>query len=341
MSMKDLLSQDEIDALLNGVSSNTIETVDHSLHDHDVENFSSYDFAHQERVFRGRIPSLDIVNERFARGFRNNLFKMLRRGIEVNVSSVQMLKYSEYVYSLVIPTSLTVVKLHPLRGTGLLVLDPKLVFTVVDNYFGGDGRLQAKFEGRDFAPTELRMIQRMMDMIFVDLQEAWRPVVEVELEYVNTEVNPQFANIVRPNDIVVVTSFSVEIEGIGGEFHIALPYSLLEPIRDRLDTVINTESSNLDMRWSNALRDELEHSLLNVTCELARKELSLRDIVDLQQGDVIPIDLSGLATLCAEGVALFKGKLEKTKGNNAVRIVAPANMPSRKLRSITEEVIDE
>jgi len=341
MSMKDLLSQDEIDALLNGVSSHSIETVDHSYHHHDVEDYAPYDFANQERVFRGRIPSLEIVNERFARGFRNNLFKMLRRGIEVTVSNVQMLKYSEYVYSLVIPTSLTVVKLHPLRGNGLLVLDPKLVFTVVDNYFGGDGRLQAKFEGRDFAPTELRLIKRMIDMIFVDLQEAWKPVVEVEREFVNTEVNPQFANIVRPNDIVVITTFSVEIEGVGGEFHIALPYTMLEPIRDRLDTVLSVESNTLDTRWSNALRDELEHSMLNVACVLAKKELSLREIVDLQPGDVIPIDLSGLATLCAEGVPVFKGVLEKTSGNNAVRIEMPANLPYRKLRSITEEVIDE
>jgi len=341
MSMKDLLSQDEIDALLNGVSSNTIETVDHNFHDHDTDNYASYDFAHQERVFRGRIPSLEIVNERFARGFRNNLFKMLRRGIEVTVSSVQMLKYSEYVYSLVIPTSLTVVKFHPLRGNGLLVLDPKLVFTVVDNYFGGDGRLQAKFEGRDFAPTELRMIQRMVNMIFVDLQEAWRPVVEVELEFINTEVNPQFANIVRPNDIVVVTTFAVEIEGVGGEIHIALPYNMLEPIKDRLDTVLNVESNTLDRRWSNALRDELEHSLLNVACVLAKKNLSVKEIVDLQPGDVIPIDLSGLATLCAEGVPVYKGKLEKIRGNNAIRILEPANLPYRKLRSITEEAIDE
>ncbi|MEJ2143470.1 MAG: flagellar motor switch protein FliM, partial [Gammaproteobacteria bacterium] len=241
MPMKDLLSQDEIDALLHGVSSREIETDDHSIGDE--SDAALYDFANQDRVIRGRMPSLDMVNERFAREFRNSLFKMVRRGIEVTVSSVQMLKYSEYVYSLVIPTSLHIVKMHPLRGNGLLVLDPKLVFTVVDNYFGGDGKLQPKIEGRDFAPTELRLIQRMIDMVFVDLQQAWKPVLEVSLENVDVEVNPQFANIVGPNDVVVVTTFNVEIEGIGGEFHIALPYTMLEPMRDRLDTVLHAESS--------------------------------------------------------------------------------------------------
>ena len=339
MPMKDLLSQDEIDALLHGVSSHEIETESHAIGD-DGE-ITPYDFANQERVIRGRMPSLDMVNERFARGFRHSLFKMVRRGTEVTVSSVQMLKYSEYVYSLVIPTSLNVVKIRPLRGNGLLVLDPKLVFTVVDNYFGGDGRIQPKIEGRDFAPTELRLIQRMVDMVFVDLQQAWKPVMEIALEHVSAEVNPQFANIVSPNDVVVVTTFTVEIEGIGGEFHLALPYTMLEPIRDRLDTVLHAESSTSDARWSNALRDEVEHTHINLSCVLAKKAISLRKILELQAGDVIPIDLSGPATICAEGVPVLKGNLGVHNGNKAVKLTTHVGYPSRKLRNFGEEVVDE
>jgi len=339
MSIEDLLSQDEIDALLHGVSTDEIETHDHAIvDDGDVAH---YDFANQERVIRGRMPSLEMVNERYARNFRNSLFKLLRRGIEVTVAGVQMLKYSEYVYSLVVPTSLNVVKIHPLRGNVLLVIDPKLVFTVVDNFFGGDGRLQAKIEGRDFAPTELRLIQRMMEMAFVDMKEAWKPVMEVELEYVNAEVNPQFANIVGPNDVVVVTNFMVEIEGIGGEFQVAIPFASLEPIRDRLDTVLHNDSGSSDARWSNALRDEIELSTVDLSCRLAQKQLTLRDVLEFKPGDVIPMDLSSPAIVCAEGIPVLRGKLGTHNGNSTVRISGQVRFPSRKLRGLSKEVIDE
>ncbi|MCI0508067.1 MAG: flagellar motor switch protein FliM [Gammaproteobacteria bacterium] len=339
MSIEDLLSQDEIDALLHGVATDEIETHDHALADEGEA--ALYDFANQERVIRGRMPSLEMVNERYARNFRNSLFKLLRRGIEVTVAGVQMLKYSEYVYSLVVPTSLNVVKIHPLRGNVLLVIDPKLVFTVVDNFFGGDGRLQAKIEGRDFAPTELRLIQRMMEVAFDDMTQAWKPVMEVELEYISAEVNPQFANIVGPNDVVVVTNFQVEIEGVGGEFHVAIPCTSLEPVRDRLDTVLLNDSGDSDERWTNALRDEIEMSTVNLSCRLAHRQLSLRDILELKPGDVIPVDLSQPATICAEGIPVLRGRLGATKGNNSVTVTGQVRFPPRELRSINKEVIDE
>ena len=339
MSMKDLLSQDEIDALLHGVSNDEIETEDPSVINN--SDMAIYDFANQERVIRGRIPSLEMVNERFARAFRNSLFKMLRRGTEVATTGTQMLKYSEYAYSLVVPTSLNVVKLHPLRGNCLLVVDPKLVFMLVDNYFGGNGMFQPVIEGRDFAPTELRLIQKLMDVVFVDLQQAWKPVMEVDLEYINSEVNPQFANIVSQNDVVVVTTFMVEIEGVGGEFHIALPYTMLEPIKDRLDTVLHKESKTTDKKWSNALRDEVEHTKVNLSCVLTNKEISLKQIMALKAGDVIPVDLSEPATIMAEGIPALKGHYAYSKGYNAIRITKPVNYQSRELRGLSDEAIDE
>lgn len=339
MSMKDLLSQDEIDALLHGVSTDEIETEDPSVTNNN--DMALYDFANQERVIRGRIPSLEMVNERFARAFRTSLIKMLRRSTEVSTSGIQMLKYSEYAYSLVVPTSLNVVKMHPLRGNCLLVVDPKLVFMLVDNYFGGNGQFQPVIEGRDFAPTELRLIQKLIDMVFVDLSQAWKPVMEVDLEYVSAEVNPQFANIVSQNDVVVVTTFLVEIEGVGGEFHIALPYTMLEPIRDRLDTVLHKESKTTDKKWSYALRDEIEHTKVNLSCVLANKEISLKEILELKAGDVIPVDLSGPATVLAEGVPALKGNYAYSKGHNAVKITKPMNYSSRELRGISDEAIDE
>ena len=339
MSIKDLLSQDEIDALLHGVSTDEIETEDHSIvNDGDV---TLYDFANQERVIRGRIPSLDMVNERFARSFRNSLFKMLRRSVEVSGTGMQMLKYSEYAYSLVVPTSLNVVKMHPLKGNCLLVVDPKLVFMVVDSYFGGNGQFQPLLEGRDFAPTELRLIQKIMGMVFADLQQAWKPVMEIDLEYVNSEVNPQFANIVNQNDVVVVTTFLVEIDGAGGEFHIAMPYTMLEPVKDRLDTILHKESKTTDKKWSNALRDEIEHTPVNLTCELTNREISLKEVLELKAGDVIPVDLSEPAVVLAEGIPALKGQYSYSKGCNAVKITSAINYSANKLRGLSEGAIDE
>lgn len=339
MSIKDLLSQDEIDALLHGVSADEIETEDHSI----VNNgdVSLYDFANQERVIRGRIPSLDMVNERFARSFRNSLFRMLRRGTEVSTAGVQMLKYSEYAYSLVIPTSLNVVKMHPLKGNCLLVVDPKLVFMLVDSYFGGNGLSQPMLEGRDFAPTELRLIQKLMQMVFTDLHQAWKPVMDIDLEYINSEVNPQFANIVNQNDVVVVTTFLIEIEGTGGEFHIAMPYSMLEPVKDRLDTILHKESKTTDKKWSNALRDEIEHTPVNLTCELTNQEISLKEVLELKAGDVIPVDLSEPATILAEGIPALRGQFSHSKGYNAVKISHAISYTANKLRGLSEGVIDE
>ncbi len=196
MSVNDLLSQDEIDALLHGVGSGDVDTdADAGLPGGEAQH---YDFTSQDRIVRGRMPTLEMINERFARHFRISLFNMLRRSAEISVGGVQMLKFAEYVHSLFVPTSLNLVKVKPLRGTALFVVDPKLVFLVVDNFFGGDGRFHTKIEGREFTPTEVRVIQMVLQLAFRDLREAWSPVMQVEFDYINSEVNPQFANIVSP-----------------------------------------------------------------------------------------------------------------------------------------------
>ena len=339
MSVEDLLSQDEIDALLFGVSNNDIDTEDSSIIDE--SEATPYDFAHQDRVIRGRLPTLDSINDRFARHLRENIFNLLRRNVSVTATGVQMLKYSEYAYSLVVPTSISVVRMSPLTGNALLVMDPKIVFRVVDNYFGGGGRFQPKIEGRDFAPTELRIIALVMEKVFGDLAQAWKPVLNVSVEMIHSEVNPQFANIVNPTEVVVVSSYQVEIEWQGGEFHITMPYSMLEPIRNRLDSNFQGESGEFDARWSSALRDEIEQSSVTLSCRVAQTELSLRKIMELKAGDEIPIEFLDLATICAEGVPVIRGRFGAFKGSNAVRVVEAVRFPSRELRQLPGEALNE
>jgi flagellar motor switch protein FliM len=335
MSVNDLLSQDEIDALLHGVSSDEIDTDDGSLTGDGEAR--SYDFSSQDRIVRGRMPTLEMINERYARLFRISLFNLLRRSAEIAVGGVQMLKFSEYVHSLFVPTSLNLARIHPLRGTALFVLDPKLVFTIVDNYFGGDGRYHTKIEGREFTPTEQRVIQMILKNVFVDLKEAWAPIMNIDFEFMNSEVNPQFANIVSPTEVVVVTIFHVELEGGGGDFHITMPYSMLEPIREVLDAGVQSDVDDTDERWINALRSEIEMATVTLKGRLLETEFTLRDMLHLKPGDIIPVEMPELATVCAENVPVLRGAFGLSHGKNAIKVLEQVKYPSRELRDIGEE----
>ena len=334
MSVNDLLSQDEIDALLHGVSSDEIDTDDNDMPEGEAR---SYDFSSQDRIVRGRMPTLEMINERYARLFRISLFNLLRRSAEIAVGGVQMLKFSEYVHSLFVPTSLNLTRIHPLRGTALFVLDPKLVFTIVDNYFGGDGRFHTKIEGREFTPTEQRVIQMILKNVFIDLKEAWAPIMNIDFEFSNSEVNPQFANIVSPTEVVVVTIFHVELEGGGGDFHITMPYSMLEPIREVLDAGVQSDVDETDERWINALRDEIEMATVTLTGRLLEAEFTLRDMLNLKAGDIIPIQMPQQATICAESVPVLRGVFGVSRGKNAIKVMEQVQYPRRQLRDLGEK----
>jgi flagellar motor switch protein FliM len=317
--VNDLLSQDEIDALLHGVSGGDVET-DTSEEVPEGE-IRGYDFASQDRIVRGRMPTLEMLNERFARYFRISLFNMLRRAGEISVSGVQMLKFAEYVHSLFVPTSLNLVRVHPLRGTALFVLEPKLVFALVDNFFGGGGRFHTKIEGREFTPTELRVIQMVLDIAFKDLMQAWKPVMDIEFDYQGSEVNPHFANIVSPTEVVVVNTFRVELEGGGGDLHVTMPYSMVEPIRELLDAGVQSDRSDRDERWTRAIREEMKEARIELKSMLVEATLSLRELNDLRAGDVIPIDLPDLVTLEAENTPVFRGKFGVHNSSRSIKIL--------------------
>jgi flagellar motor switch protein FliM len=273
------------------------------------------------------MPTLEMINERFSRHFRISLFNMLRRSAEISVGGVEMMKFAEYVHTLYVPTSLNMIKIRPLRGTALLVLDPKLVFIVVDNFFGGDGRYHAKIEGREFTPTEQRVIQMLLNLAFKDLREAWAPVMDVDFEYINSEVNPQFANIVSPTEVVVASKFHIELEGGGGDLHVTMPYSMLEPIREMLDAGVQSDRTDTDERWMVALREEIRTAEVELESRLTETELSLRDIMNMKPGDIIPIDMPELVTLRAEGIPIFRGTLGVANDNMAIKVVKQVERP--------------
>lgn len=315
MSGNDILNQDEIDALIHGVDSGAVAIEPAS----DPTEARDYDFATQVRIVRGRMPTLEMINERFARLFRTSLFNLLRRTPEISVGPVQMSKFSEYVHSLHVPTSLNLVRVAPLRGTALVVLDPKFVFASVDNFFGGNGRF-AKIEGREFTATENRIIQMLLKQVFTDLQEAWSSVARLKFEYINSEINPHFANIVSPTEIVVITTFHVELDGGGGDIHVTMPYSMIEPMRELLDAGVASDRVEHDERWLIALKEELEDAEVELYMILGRGEIPLSKLVELKAGDIIPMDFTGRATVIAEDVPVFRGSYGVSHGMHAVKI---------------------
>ena len=315
MSGNDVLSQDEIDALLHGVDSGAVKTEDVIA----PGEVRQYDFTNQVRIVRGRMPTLEMINERFARLFRTSLFNMLRRTPEVAVAPIKMQKFSEYVHSLHVPTNLNLVKILPLRGTGLIVLDPKFVFAVVDNFFGGNGRF-AKIEGREFTATETRVIHMLLKHIFAGLKEAWSHVARLDIEYINSEINPHFANIVSPTEIVVITSFHVELDGGGGDVHITMPYAMIEPMRELLDAGVASDRVEHDERWAMALKEEIEDAEVELSTLIGRGKITMQQLMDLEAGDIIPCDFNGRATVMAEEVPIFRGTFGVSHGQQAVQI---------------------
>ncbi|GLP94967.1 flagellar motor switch protein FliM [Paraferrimonas sedimenticola] len=320
--MTDLLSQEEIDALLHGVDDVVEEAPEEELGD-----AVRFDFSAQDRIVRGRMPTLEIVNERFARHMRISLFNMMRRAADVSINGVQMLKFSEYTHTLFVPTSLNMVRFNPLKGTALITMEARLVFIMVDNFFGGDGRFHAKIEGREFTPTERRIIQLMLKVIFEDYHQAWAPVMDLDMEYMDSEVNPAMANIVSPTEVVVVSSFHIELDGGGGDFHIAMPYSMIEPIRELLDAGVQSDKQDIDMRWSKALKDEIMDVRVGLQTQLLEHEMSLRDIVNLEAGDIIPVDMPEHLLVKVEDLPTYRGKVGRSGDNVAVKITEQIPRP--------------
>ncbi|WP_415902766.1 flagellar motor switch protein FliM [Neptuniibacter sp. QD29_5] len=324
MSVKDLLSQDEIDALLHGVDDGDVETSDEA----EVEEgeVRGYDLASHERIVRGRMPTLEMVNERFARYTRISLFNLLRRAADVTVGGVQVMKYGDYIHTLYVPTSMNLIRVNPLRGTALFIMDAKLVFKLVDNFFGGDGR-HAKIEGREFTPTETRLIHKALEQFFLDLEEAWAPVKELTFEHLGHEMNPAMANVINPTEVVVVSSFQVDLEGGSGEFHVAMPYSMLEPIRDVLVSGFQNSEDEKDERWQIALQRDILMAGLPLEMTLAQQDMTLRDVLELEVGDVIPIELPETFELKANKVPVYNCTMGVSRGNLAVKIVDQIQRP--------------
>ncbi len=308
----EVLSEDEVDALLN--DENTVQ-------DDDSEP-RVIDFTSQERVVRGQFPVLERIHERFAQKYIASIYNLMSKEIEIKIEDLKILKFSEYMSSLKTPSSINIIRILPLRGKALVVFDPELVYTLVENYFGGDGRFKMNLEEREFTISEQRIVDSVMELMFKDLQEAWSPIMKLDFETVAHEMNPQMVNVNAPTDILLISTFVAQFsETQKGTFALALPYSMLEPVREQLNISAAHSDDDIDPNWISALETQVMSVPLMLSSTLAQTTMTLREMSNIKVGDVIPLEIPETVTLYIEELPRFTAKYGISNDKCALTII--------------------
>lgn len=334
--MTQVLSQDEVDALLSAVQDDGDSPSsggsgdfggEFETEDEQSENIQPYDLTNQDRVIRGRMPILEIIYERFIRQFRVSLSNSLRKISTISMISTDLLKFGEFVNTLPIPSCMAIMRFNELRGPALIVFESKLAYAIIDSYFGGTDRPYTKFEGKEFTSIELSFMKRVMDMAIADLEEAWAPVHRIDAQYVRTEINPQFVGVVPPSDVIITTTFEVEFESVSGTIMVVIPYSTIEPIKQKLSSSFQTENDVVDTLWTRSMHEHVQTAEAAAIVKLGNTSMTIGDLVSLQVGDIIPLhqEVSGELDLEIEGATKMKCLIGTYKGNRAVQITRRIN----------------
>lgn len=317
--MSDILSQDEVDALLKGVESGDIETEPPA---EDISGIRSYDFASQERVVRGRMPGLEIVNEMFANSFRNSISSLIMRFVDVNIHNAEIMKFGEFIKSVPFPSSINIIKMEPLKGYTLFVMEAPLVFALVEFFFGGTEAKYVKSEGKAFTSIEQRVIKKIVGMAIQDITTAWKGVIQITPEHVSSEMNPRFVTIVPPNEIVIKIEILLEIEDFKGKVFFCIPYPVIEPVKEKLYSGIQSSKHEVDQRWVDRLKEMLMDSPVEVSAEIGSINLTFGDLLNLEPGSVLNLGkgVSDEFVVKVEGSKKFYGLPGFSRGSQAIKI---------------------
>ncbi|MGO9380336.1 MAG: flagellar motor switch protein FliM [Dissulfurispiraceae bacterium] len=316
--MDEILSQEEVDALLKGIQQGDVET------EKNVEptGVKSYDFTGQEKIVRGRMPTLDIANEKLARNFRLSLSAAIRRMVDITNVNVSITKFYDFMRGIPFPSSINIFKMEPLRGFGLLVFDAQMIFSLIEFFFGGTGKAYYKPEGREFTPIEQKIIHKVVMMFFDDMEESWRAIYPMKPVYVRAEMNPQFVNIVTPVDVVIKVEFILEVEGKQCKIYLCIPYGTVEPIKEKLYSAFSADRDELDMKWLERLKKRLIEIPVTITGELGKAKLDVSRVVDLKVNDLITLDrrVDEDIDILVEGFPKFTGKFGVYRGSMALKV---------------------
>lgn len=318
--MNDLLSQDEIDALLKGVQDGDIDT--DTAREKLLAGIRSYDFTTQERIVRGRMPGLEISNERFARFYRNSLTSLLMRHVDTNVQGSEIIKFGEFMRTIPFPSNINIFKINPLKGYAILLIEAPVVFAFVEFFFGSSSAKFVKSEGRAFTSIEQRIIKNVVNAALKDFASAWSGIAEIEPELVGSEMNPQLVTIVTPSEIVIKITIQLEIDEFDGKIYFCIPYSMIEPVREKLYSSIQSDKFELDRRWSEKIKESLMGSDIEIVAELGRTKLSLESLLNLEIGSVIPLSnsIKDDILIKVEKNPVYTGMPGYSRGNQAVKI---------------------
>jgi flagellar motor switch protein FliM len=319
MAYEQQLSQDEVDALLQGVKGQTDAPESTSAATGTASGTPAYRFGTDERIVRNRMHTLEVINERFARHLRSALLTYMGRNADISVGAIQMQKYGDFIRHLPVPANINLIQMRPLRGTALFVLDPKLVFLVVDNLFGSDGRYHVRVEGRDFTPTEQRIIRRLLDLTLESYGNAWQPVYPLDFDYVRSEMHARLANIVTPNELVVNTTFQIEFGPVGGTLNVCIPYSMIEPIRSLLSNPLQDEVE-VDRRWVKQLAQQVQSADVELNAQFLNVQSNIGQLLKLKVGDVLPVDIPDTVFARINGVPLMECSYGISNGRYALMV---------------------
>ncbi len=287
--MEQILSQDEVDALLKGISGGEIEEPEEEPEEEGKE-YKPYDFTRQERIAPLKMPALDVINDSFLRAIRSSLSGLLRQVLDITAAPMELERFGAFVRTLPVPSSLQIFKMDPFRGQAMCIIEPKLVFTFVENFLGGSGRRSARIEGRDFTSIEQRLIQRVVNLLLADLEKAWNNLQPITVQFVRSEINPQFAKICEPEDVVIINRYDIDMDQASGSITTCIPFNNLESVKQKLMTSVQREQSEEDIRLRKTIKENIENLPLEIRVELGKTTLSVGNILQLNEGDIIQLD---------------------------------------------------
>lgn len=323
--MNKLLSQDEVDSLLKGLDTGEVD-VGEDL-DSIGDDLETYDWATAGLNARGNMPLLEVINSRFCHRLRGALSSTLRKMVDVTPDPLETIKYGNFQRSLPVPTSMHIFKIEPLRGMGILVVESRLVFGLVEAFFGGSGSGSTKIEGREFTSIENKIIQKVVQMALLNLMEAWEDVHPIKTEFIRSESNPMVVNIIPTEELLISSKFEIELNKPLGNIIICVPYSSYQPVRYKLSGGYQDEEeeSHFDQAWHNNMKAQLKGTEVGITVNLGHTFLNIRDVLNLQKGDIIVLenDFNRFLTARAEGIPLYKGYAGRYKNKKVFKVEQP------------------
>lgn len=319
--MNNILSQEEVDSLLEGISEGKVET-EKGIPEEKKEEIKKYDFATESVPVHQKMPALGIINERCITYLRNDFSNITGSIVDISIISTESLRFKEFIRSLPIPSSINIFKIEPLKGHALAVLEGSLVFMFVNTLFGGKGAGYVRLEGRGFTQIENKIIEKITGIVLNDYEKAWSDIIKVHMGFVRSEMDPQFAEIATSNDVVVVTKILVDFQNSTGSIIICIPYSLIEPVRNRFKYTSFETPGEEDKGWREYLLKQIMDVSLDVKCMLGKKIITGKDLLNIKRGDLFVLDqkVNSDVLVFIQGIPKYKGRPGIYNNNRAIKI---------------------